>query len=120
MPYDRYAKVLKWMCAALFAYVATVFVVHVPWGRALRATVLPSFSWKTDFITSIVAVLGTTISPYLFFWQAEQEVEIEHANPHGPAAQGATRRRPRRSCTASAWTPTRAWPSPTSSPSSSS
>ena len=81
MPYDRYAKVLKWLCVALFAYVATVFVVHVPWGRALRATVLPAFSLKAEFITSIVAVLGTTISPYLFFWQAEQEVEIEHANP---------------------------------------
>ena len=81
MPYDRYAKVLKWLCAALFAYVATVFVVHVPWGRALRATALPSLSLKADYLTSIVAVLGTTISPYLFFWQAEQEVEIEQANP---------------------------------------
>ena len=81
MPYDRYAKVLKWLCAALFAYVATVFVVHVPWGRALRATVVPSFHWNPGFLTSIVAVLGTTISPYLFFWQAEEEVEIERANP---------------------------------------
>ncbi len=81
MPYDRYAKVLKWLCAALFAYVATVFVVHIPWGRALRATVLPTLSFKAGFATSLVAVLGTTISPYLFFWQAEQEVEIEQTNP---------------------------------------
>ena len=81
LPYDRYAHVLKWLTLALFAYVATVFVVHVPWGYALRATVLPSFSWKAEYVTSIVAVLGTTISPYLFFWQAEEEVEIERANP---------------------------------------
>ena len=81
LPYDKYAKLLKWLCLALFAYVATVFVIHVPWGRALRSTVIPSFSWKTEYVTSIVAVLGTTISPYLFFWQAEEEVEIEKANP---------------------------------------
>jgi len=81
LPYDKYANFLKWLCLALFAYVATVFVVHVPWGHALRSTVVPSFSWKTDYITSIVAVLGTTISPYLFFWQAEEEVEIERASP---------------------------------------
>ena len=81
LPYDRYARLLKWLCLALFAYVATVFVIHVPWGRALRATVVPSFFWKADYVTSIVAVLGTTISPYLFFWQAEEEVEIERANP---------------------------------------
>ena len=81
LPYDKYARVLKWLCLSLFAYIATVFVVHVPWGHALRATLLPSFSWKTAYVTSIVAVLGTTISPYLFFWQAEEEVEIEKANP---------------------------------------
>ncbi len=81
LPYDRYAKVLKWLCVALFAYVATVFVVHVPWGAALKATIIPRISLTTAFITSIVAVLGTTISPYLFFWQAEEEVEIEHASP---------------------------------------
>jgi NRAMP (natural resistance-associated macrophage protein)-like metal ion transporter len=81
MPYDQYAKWLKWLCVVLFAYVATVFVVHVPWGQALRATVLPTLSFQAGFLTSLVAVLGTTISPYLFFWQAEQEVEIEHATP---------------------------------------
>ena len=81
-PYDKYANVLKWLCSALFAYVATVFIVHVPWGRALRATVIPSIHLNVAFVTSIVAVLGTTISPYLFFWQAEEEVEIEKANPN--------------------------------------
>ncbi len=82
LPYDRYAKVLKWLCVALFAYVATVFVVHVPWGTALKATVVPHISLGAAFVTSIVAVLGTTISPYLFFWQAEEEVEIERASPN--------------------------------------
>lgn len=81
LPYDKYAKVLKWLCLALFAYVATVFVVHVPWGAALKATFVPHVSLTAAFITSIVAVLGTTISPYLFFWQAEEEVEIEKARP---------------------------------------
>ncbi|MGI4791034.1 MAG: NRAMP family divalent metal transporter [Janthinobacterium lividum] len=81
LSYDKYAHVLKWMTLALFAYIATGFVVHVPWGHALKATIVPSWSWKSDYITSIVAVLGTTISPYLFFWQAESEVEIERAHP---------------------------------------
>ena len=80
-PYEKYARILKWLCCALFAYVGTVFVVHIPWGRALRSTVLPSFTWSADYVTSIVAVLGTTISPYLFFWQAGEEVELEKANP---------------------------------------
>ncbi len=81
LPYDRYANLLKWMTLALFAYVATVFVVHVPWKHALRMTIVPSWSWKPGYVTSVVAVLGTTISPYLFFWQAESEVELEHTNP---------------------------------------
>lgn len=81
LPYEKYARFLKWMCAALFAYVATIFVVHVPWSQALRATVMPHVTMSVAYITSIVAVLGTTISPYLFFWQAEEEVEIEKARP---------------------------------------
>jgi NRAMP (natural resistance-associated macrophage protein)-like metal ion transporter len=94
LPYERYALMLKWMTLALFAYVATVFVVHVPWGHALRMTVVPSWSWKPGYIIGIVAVLGTTISPYLFFWQAESEVELERAVPkewplrHDPASAG--------------------------------
>jgi NRAMP (natural resistance-associated macrophage protein)-like metal ion transporter len=81
MPYERYAKALKWMCLVLFAYVGTVFVVHIPWSLALRATFLPSLRLNITLVTSLVAVLGTTISPYLFFWQAQEEVEIEKANP---------------------------------------
>ena len=81
MTYERFSGVLKWMCVALMAYVATAFVVHIPWDIALRATVLPSPALNVAAVTSIVAVLGTTISPYLFFWQAQEEVEIEKANP---------------------------------------
>jgi NRAMP (natural resistance-associated macrophage protein)-like metal ion transporter len=79
--YRRYTAWLKWLCAALLAYVATVFVVHVPWGEALRATFLPTLSLKPAFVTGLTAVLGTTISPYLFFWQAEEEVEDEQDDP---------------------------------------
>ena len=75
IPYKRYVRFLKWLTLALLAYVATVFVVEVPWGEVLGKTFLPHFSWKQEYITTIVAVFGTTISPYLFFWQASQEVE---------------------------------------------
>ena len=74
VPYTRYARLLKWLTVSLLAYVATVFVVHVPWGAALKATVLPHLSWGGASIQALVAVLGTTISPYLFFWQSSQEV----------------------------------------------
>ena len=74
VPYTRYARFLKWLTVALFAYVATVFVVRVPWGTALKATLLPHFSFGAASIQALVAVLGTTISPYLFFWQASEEV----------------------------------------------
>ncbi|QBB70147.1 divalent metal cation transporter [Pseudolysobacter antarcticus] len=73
--YKRYAPWLKWMTMALFAYVATVFAVHVPWGEAMKATLLPKLAFNSDYLTALIAVLGTTISPYLFFWQASQEVE---------------------------------------------
>ena len=75
VPYHRYVKVLKWLTLALFAYVGTVFVVKIPWGQVLRETFLPRLSMNKDYVTAIVAVFGTTISPYLFFWQASQEVE---------------------------------------------
>jgi NRAMP (natural resistance-associated macrophage protein)-like metal ion transporter len=75
LSFERYAPILKVMALSLFTYVATVFVVHVPWGEALRQAVWPRFQWNTEYLTGIVAVLGTTISPYLFCWQAAQEVE---------------------------------------------
>jgi len=75
LPFNRYAPILKVLALSLFTYVATVFAVQIPWGEAVRATVLPKLHWNTDYLTAIVAVLGTTISPYLFCWQAAQEVE---------------------------------------------
>ncbi len=75
IPYQRYVNLLKWLTLVLLAYVGTVFVVHVPWGVVLETTVWPSIAWNKDYLTTIVAVFGTTISPYLFFWQASQEVE---------------------------------------------
>jgi NRAMP (natural resistance-associated macrophage protein)-like metal ion transporter len=81
IPYTRYAAVLKWLTLTLFAYVATVFIVHVPWAQALHGMVLPAVKLSTDYLTTIIAILGTTISPYLFFWQASQEVEEVVSTP---------------------------------------
>lgn len=75
LSYRRYAEILKWLTVSLFAYVAVVFAVHVPWSQALHDTLLPHLSFDTDSAEALVAVLGTTISPYLFFWQAAEEVE---------------------------------------------
>ena len=76
--YATYAAVLKWATLALFTYVGVVFAAHVPWGSALYGTFVPQFVFDAPHATALVAVLGTTISPYLFFWQAGQEVEELH------------------------------------------
>jgi NRAMP (natural resistance-associated macrophage protein)-like metal ion transporter len=81
MKYTRYISILKWLTLALFAYFGTVMVVKVPWGEAARGLFVPSFSTDGAFWTTVVAILGTTISPYLFFWQASQEVEDIEAIP---------------------------------------
>src|SRR6201996_1559702 len=78
LPYRRYSPVLKFLTLALFAYVATAFTVKIPWGTALLATVWPKATISPEYFLMVVAVLGTTISPYLFFWQASQEVEEMH------------------------------------------
>jgi NRAMP (natural resistance-associated macrophage protein)-like metal ion transporter len=84
IPFPRYAPVLKWLTLALFAYVGTVLVVHFP-ARVLRETLVPQLLWRPDYVGMVVAVFGTTISPYLFFWQASQEVEEQRATPgHEP------------------------------------
>ena len=75
LPYARYVRVLKWLTLSLLAYVGVAFAAHIDWLAALHATVLPSIHWSKDYVTTVVAILGTTISPYLFFWQADQEVE---------------------------------------------
>jgi NRAMP (natural resistance-associated macrophage protein)-like metal ion transporter len=79
--YSRYVSVLKWLTVSLFAYVATVFVVGLPWGQALLSLVVPHVSWRASDLTLIVAIFGTTISPYLFFWQAGEEVEDMNERP---------------------------------------
>jgi NRAMP (natural resistance-associated macrophage protein)-like metal ion transporter len=75
LSYERYAAVLKWATLSLFAYVAVVIVAQVPWGEALTSLVVPRIEWTGAYATAVVAILGTTISPYLFFWQAGQEIE---------------------------------------------
>jgi len=81
LPYHRYVRVLKWLTLALLAYVATALTLKLPWLTVLRQAVLPTLSWQPAYITTVVAIFGTTISPYLFFWQASQEVEELRADP---------------------------------------
>lgn len=75
MDYQNYARVLKWSCLVLFSYVAALMTVKVPWGEALKGLFVPTISLSSDYFTTLVAIAGTTISPYLFFWQAAQEAE---------------------------------------------
>jgi NRAMP (natural resistance-associated macrophage protein)-like metal ion transporter len=75
LDYKRYVAVLKWLTLSLFAYVGALAFAHVSWKEAIAGTLLPQISWSSDYFTTIVAILGTTISPYLFFWQASQEAE---------------------------------------------
>ena len=75
MQYTRYVSILKWLTLALFAYFGTLLAVKVPWGEVAWGLFVPTLSSDGAFWTTIVAILGTTISPYLFFWQASQEVE---------------------------------------------
>jgi NRAMP (natural resistance-associated macrophage protein)-like metal ion transporter len=77
--YQQIANVLKWLVLVLFAYPITTFVVGADWSRVARATVIPSMPHTRDEWSMLVAILGTTISPYLFFWQASEEVEEEKA-----------------------------------------
>ena len=79
--YERYVSILKWTSVSLFAYVATALVVDVPWAQVAYNLVVPTLSWDKDYIVAIVAVLGTTITPYCFFWQSSQEAEEERVDP---------------------------------------
>ena len=78
LSYSRYERILKWTTLSLFAYVGVVFVADVPWSTAIRAVLVPSFTFDREHAMALVAIFGTTISPYLFFWQAGQEVEEQH------------------------------------------
>jgi NRAMP (natural resistance-associated macrophage protein)-like metal ion transporter len=73
--YSTMARVFKWLTLVLFAYVITAFLAHPNWSAVLRATFIPHIQWTKDYLAVLVGILGTTISPYLFFWQAAQEVE---------------------------------------------
>src|SRR4029434_9758366 len=81
LPYQRYVGYLKWLTLALLAYVAVVFAIAVPWREVLLWIALLTMTFNASTLTVIVAVFGTTISPYLFFWQAALEVEDINAVP---------------------------------------
>jgi Mn2+/Fe2+ NRAMP family transporter len=81
IPYHRYVNFLKWQTISLLAYAAVLFTVFVPWGEVLQRTVWRQFTLNADTAAFIVGVFGTTISPYLFFWQASEEVEGMHSKP---------------------------------------
>ncbi len=94
-PYARYAKYLKWLALVLFSYIVSALLAHINWGEALRHTFIPDLTFNRDSLLLICAILGTTISPYLFFWQTSQEVEEE-------ILEGKTTLRERSSATAPA------------------
>src|SRR6185437_16039853 len=92
--YARYVSVLKYLTLSLLAYVATVFVVGTPWLQVLHDIVLPPLSFNKEYVLAIASVLGTTISPYLFFWQAQEEVEEEQEKPQQQPLIDAPRQAP--------------------------
>jgi NRAMP (natural resistance-associated macrophage protein)-like metal ion transporter len=85
LTYQRYVRYLKWLTLALLAYVLMVLTVNIPWHEVLSHAVVPHFALTREYLTVVVAVFGTTISPYLFFWQASQEVEEINADPNAYA-----------------------------------
>ncbi|HEY1503995.1 MAG TPA: divalent metal cation transporter [Stellaceae bacterium] len=92
--YRRYVGILKWIAVSLLAYVATALVIDIPWREVLLRTLIPSLQFDTKYIVAIVAVLGTTISPYLFFWQSSQEAEDVRADPKAKPLKRAPRQAP--------------------------
>ncbi len=88
IPYRKYIHLLKWLSMALFAYFITAFLINVPWAEALKATLIPHFEFRKEYIYIIVAIFGTTISPYLFFWQTSNVVEDEIADKRLPQKGG--------------------------------
>jgi Mn2+/Fe2+ NRAMP family transporter len=90
--YRTVARIFKWLTLVLFSYVVTAFIARPDWGQVLRATFVPQVEWTREYLSVLVAILGTSISPYLFFWQAATEVEEERAAGRRTVAarQGAT------------------------------
>jgi NRAMP (natural resistance-associated macrophage protein)-like metal ion transporter len=99
--YRQMARVLKWLTLVLFAYVITAFIARPDWAKVLHATLIPDIQWSGAYLSVLVGILGTTISPYLFFWQAAEEVEEERCIGRNTVAQrqGATDEELRRSRT---------------------
>jgi NRAMP (natural resistance-associated macrophage protein)-like metal ion transporter len=97
--YRSIARIFKWLTLALFAYVVAAFLAHPDWPAVLQATLIPRVEWSAAYCATLVGILGTTISPYLFFWQAAQEVEQEVALGRSTVEQreGASTREIRRS-----------------------
>ncbi|MBR0925130.1 MULTISPECIES: Nramp family divalent metal transporter [Bradyrhizobium] len=79
--YERYVAILKWLTLVLLAYVIALFLAKVPWGEALKGLLIPKIEFNGPFLTTLVAILGTTISPYLFIWQSSQEAEEQRIDP---------------------------------------
>jgi Mn2+/Fe2+ NRAMP family transporter len=78
VPYHTYAKVLRWLCVSLLSYILVLFIVNVDWGDVLRGLLVPQFTFEKATVAALIALFGTTISPYLFFWQTSEEVEELH------------------------------------------
>jgi NRAMP (natural resistance-associated macrophage protein)-like metal ion transporter len=98
--YKLIARIFKWMTLVLFAYVLASFYAHADWNQVLAATFIPRFEWSRGYLAVLVGILGTTISPYLFFWQAAEEVEEERAKGRAlPERKGATAEELRRART---------------------
>jgi NRAMP (natural resistance-associated macrophage protein)-like metal ion transporter len=91
IPYHLYSRYLKALTLVLFAYVVAALSIHIPWGEVLDATFIPRVSWDRDFLLMLVAIFGTTISPYMFFWQASLEAEERNLRSGGDAAYVAKR-----------------------------
>jgi NRAMP (natural resistance-associated macrophage protein)-like metal ion transporter len=97
IPYHLYSRYLNALTLVLFAYVVAALSIHIPWGEVLDATFIPRVSWDRDLLLMLVAIFGTTISPYMFFWQASLEAEERSLRSSGDAAYVAKRLSPRQS-----------------------
>ena len=111
--YESYVRILKWTSVSLFAYVATALVVDVPWARGRLSYPCAEPQLEPDYLVAIVAVLGTTITPYCFFWQSSEEAEDERDRSRRAPADATRPKKPRRRSDGSASTPISAWGFPT-------
>ncbi len=95
IPYHKYVRYLKWLTLSLLAYAAVLFTLHIPWGEVALRTVWPHFKFDAQGAAVVTGVFGTTISPYLFFWQASEEVEDMHAGHRDSPLKNAPREAPK-------------------------